>query len=279
MERGEGFGLTMAIAGHVALFGLLSAGFLATPDPVKLEPTPIEVAIVEDVGLTSTSPTPTMEEPAARLSPVEAPIEPDSAPPEPVEQPQPEAKPQPTPPKPAPAPAPNPKPAPKPPAKPSAAPPSKPATKPSAAPPSKPATNRNTAPTGRLDGIVNGLSDRATPSRSTTPPAATAGPEVKASLIAELSRKLRPHWRSPTGADIDKLRTVVRVQLDQDGKIVAIGECQQKGTVTESNRPQVALHCENAKRAIRLAAPFSSFPKEYYNVWKVIFPAFDRNLK
>lgn len=266
MDRGEGFGLTVAIAGHAALFALLSASFLAEADTVKLEQTPIEVAIVDDVGLTSTSPTPTMEEPAAKLSPVEAPIEPDSAPPEPVEKAEPAAKPQPTPPKPAPAP--NAKPQPKPPAKPT-----------SAAPPSKPTTNRTTAPTGRLDGIVNGLTDKPSTSKSTTPPAAAAGPEVKASLIAELSRKLRPHWRSPTGADIDKLRTVVRVQLDEDGKIVSMGECQQKGTVTDSNRPQVALHCENAKRAIRLAAPFSSFPKEYYNVWKVIFPAFDRNLK
>ena len=146
MDRGEGFGLTMAIAGHVALFGLLSVGFLATPDPMKLEATPIEVAIVDDVGLTSTSPNPTMEEPAAKLSPVEAPIEPDSAPPEPAAQPEPAAKPQPTPPKPAPAPNAKPQP------------PAKPV---SAAPPSKPVPNRNTAPTGRLDGIVNGLTDRA----------------------------------------------------------------------------------------------------------------------
>jgi outer membrane biosynthesis protein TonB len=265
MDRGEGFGLTMAIAGHAALFGLLSVGFLATPNPMKLEATPIEVALVDDVGLTSTSPDPTMEEPAAKLSPVEAPVEPDSAPPQPLDKAEPAAKPQPTPPKPAPAP--------------DAKPAQKPAKPTSAAPPAKPMTNRNTAPTGRLDGIVNGLTDKASPSKSTTPPAATAGPEVKASLIAELSRKLRPHWRSPTGADIDKLRTVIRVELDQSGKIVSMGECQQKGTVTDSNRPQVALHCENAKRAIRLAAPFSSFPAEYFTVWRVIFPAFDRNLK
>ncbi|HEX8301662.1 cell envelope biogenesis protein TolA [Sphingomonas sp.] len=266
MDRGESFGLTLAVVGHAALFGLLSLGFLANANTPKIEVTPIEVALVEDVGLESTSPNPTTEEPAAKLSPVEAPIEPESAPPEPVEESQPEAKPQPAPPKPAPAPAA--KPVPKPPAKPT-----------SSAPPSKPTTPRNTAPTGRLDGIVNGLTDKPSTSKSTTPPAKTAGPEVRASLIAELSRKLRPHWRSPTGADIDKLRTVVRVQLDESGRIVSMGECQQKGTVTDSNRPQVALHCENAKRAIRLAAPFSSFPTEYYNVWKVIFPAFDRNLK
>lgn len=263
IERGEGMGLTMAVAAHVALFGLLSVGFLATPNPAKLEATPIEVALVDDVGLVSTAPVPTTEEPAAKLSPVEAPVEPDAAPPMP-DKAEPVSRPQPTPPRPAPAPAAKPQPA---------------APRPtSAAPPSRPST-RTAQPSGRLDGIVNGLSDKATTSKSTTPPARTAGPEVKASLIAELSRKLRPHWRSPTGADIDKLRTVIRVQLDEGGKIVSMGECQQKGTVTDSNRPQVALHCENAKRAIRLAAPFSSFPTEYYNVWKVIFPAFDRNLK
>lgn len=266
MDRGEGVGLALAVAGHIALFGLLSAAFIAHSEPKKLENTPIEVALVDEVGLESTAPVPTVEEPAAKLSPVEAPIEPESAPPQPVEKAEPVAKPEPAPPKPAPAPVP--KPAPKPPAKPAPA-----------APPAKPVTNRATKPTGRLDGIVAGLTDKPSTSTSTTPPAKTAGPEVKSALISELARKLRPFWRSPTGADVDKLRTVVRVQLDESGKIVSMGECQQKGTVTDSNRPQVELHCENAKRAIRLAAPYNTFPPEYYNVWKVIFPAFDRNLK
>lgn len=266
MDRGEGAGLTIAVLGHVVLFGLLSVGFLATPNPVRLVPAPIDVGLIEETALESTSPTPTSEAPAAKLSPVEAPVEPDSAPPEPAPNPQPVAKPQPTPPKPAPAPEAV-KPAPK--------------TPPKAAPaqaPSRP-SNRPTAPTGRLDGLLNGISDKPTKSVSVTPPAAVAGPEAKSALKAELARKLRPHWRSPTGADVDKLRTEVRVALDEKGNILSIGECKQKGEVTPSNQPQVDLHCENAKRAIRLAAPFNTFPPEYYSVWKVIFPVFDRNLK
>lgn len=264
IDRAEGAGLTVALAGHVVLFGLLSVGFLATPNPEKLKPQPIEVALVDDIGLESTSPNPSAEAPAARLSPVEAPIEPESAPPQPVDKAQPEAKPQPAPPRPAPAP--DARPAPRPPSKPT-----------SSAPPARPSPPRNTTPTGRLDGIINGLTDKPSTSKSTTPPAAVAGPEVKASLIAELARKLRPFWKAPTGADADKLRTVVRVRLNRDGTIADIGACQQSG-ITPSNRAQAGLHCENAKRAVRLAAPFSTFPAQYYDTWKVILPAFDWRL-
>lgn len=281
MDRREGVGLTVALVGHVALLGLLSASFLAAPKPLKPESVPIEVALVDEVGLESTAPDPSTEAPAAKLSPVEAPIEPESAPPEPVQQPEPVAKPQPAPAKPAPAPVPAPDPKPvKMPVKPAPPAPAKPAAKPAPASPpaAKPATKRPTAPTGRLDGILAGLTDKPSTSKSTTPPAAKAGPEVKASLIAELSRKLRPFWRAPTGADADKLRTVIKVRLDKSGAIVGeVGECQQTG-ITESNRVQADLHCENAKKAVRLAAPFTTFPPEYYDTWKVIYPAFDWRL-
>ncbi|RYY28269.1 MAG: cell envelope biogenesis protein TolA [Sphingomonadales bacterium] len=257
MDRGEGFGLTIAIAGHAALFGLLSVGFLATPNPVKLEATPIEVAIVDDVGLTSTSPVPTMEEPAAKLSPIEAPIEPDSAPPTPVEKAEPAPKPQPAPPKPAPAPAPDAKPA-------------KP-TKPTSAPaPAKPAPNRNAAPTGRLDGIVSGLTDKASPSKSTTPPAAAIGPQVKSALAAEILRQIKPRWSPPSGADSDKLRTTVQVRLNEDGSIAGEPRVTQTG-VTDGNSAQAALHRERAIRAVKLAAPFK-LPAQFYEAWKTIAP-------
>ena len=96
MIRGsEGAGLTVSLLGHVVLFGILSVGFLATPNPLKLKPQPVEVALVDDVGLESTSPNPTSEAPAARLSPVEAPIEPETAPPEPASNPEP-SRPQPS---------------------------------------------------------------------------------------------------------------------------------------------------------------------------------------
>ncbi|MBB4100167.1 TonB C-terminal domain-containing protein [Sphingomonas kyeonggiensis] len=271
MDRTEGAGLTIALIGHVALFGILSVGFLATPNPLKLKPTPIEVALVDQVALESTSPTPTSEEPAAKLSPVEAPIEPDSAPPEPAPNPQPVAKPQPTPPKPAPAPDAV-KPAPKPlPASNSTKPAPKAPTKPAPAQaPSRP-SNRPVAPTGRLDGLLNGISDKPAKSTSTTPPAANVGPEVKAALQAEVMRQIRPHWAPPSGADSDKLRTVVQVRLNPDGSLASAPQVVGQSGVTDSNRAQADLARDRAIRAVRLAAPFK-LPPQFYEAWKVIKP-------
>ncbi|WP_294300139.1 cell envelope biogenesis protein TolA [uncultured Sphingomonas sp.] len=123
MERAEKYGLGVAAAGHVALFGLLSVGFLSTPNPVKLESKPIDISLVDEVALESAAPA-TTEAPAPAEAPEVGPVEdtapapaeaqpdPEPAPPPPAPVPPP---PKPTPPKPAPpkaAPAPAPKPAP-----------------------------------------------------------------------------------------------------------------------------------------------------------------------
>ncbi|MBB4838362.1 MULTISPECIES: TonB C-terminal domain-containing protein [Sphingomonas] len=264
MNRTEGAGLTVALIGHLALFGVLSVGFLATPNPMKLKPTPIEVALVDQVALESTSPTPTSEEPAAKLSPVEAPIEPDSAPPEPAPNPQPIAKPQPAPPKPAPAPDAV-KPAPK--------------TPPKAAPaqaPSRP-SNRPVAPTGRLDGLLNGINDKPAKSTSVTPPAATVGPEQKAALSAAIIRQIRPHWAPPSGADSDKLRTTVTVRLNEDGSLAGEPRVTAQTGITDSNRAQADLARDRAIRAVKLAAPFK-LPPQFYSAWRVIAPVLYEDL-
>ena len=56
MDRAEKVGLGIAVAGHLVLFGLLSVGFLSTPNPEKLQQTPMEVSLVKDVGLEATAP-------------------------------------------------------------------------------------------------------------------------------------------------------------------------------------------------------------------------------
>ncbi len=277
IERSESAGLTLSLLGHVALFGLLSVGFLATPNPLKLKPTPIEVALVDDVAPVSTAPNPTSEAPAAKLAPVEAPVEPEPAPPQPAPNPAPPTKPQPAPPKPAPAPVPDAvKPAPRTPPK--AAPartPAKPAT---AQAPAKPApARRPVAPTGRLDGILSGISDRPSTSKSTTPPAATAGPEVKAALGAAIIRQIRPHWAPPSGADSDKLRTTVTVRLNEDGSLAGEPRVSSQTGVTDSNRAQAALARDRAIRAVKLAAPFK-LPPQFYGAWKVIAPVLYEDL-
>ncbi|SFP77995.1 cell envelope biogenesis protein TolA [Sphingomonas rubra] len=119
MERGERLALAAAVAGHAVLFGLLSVGFLATPNPLKLEPQPIDISLVPEVAIEQTSPAPSAE-PAPSVAPEEGAPE-DAAPPEPAEAapaPEPAPAPKPAPPQPAPKPvvrpAPKPAPAPKP---------------------------------------------------------------------------------------------------------------------------------------------------------------------
>lgn len=114
LRKEEGLGLGIAIAAHVAIIAVL----LLRPHsaPVVTPPERIEVTISDDVGLTSTSPSPnsqaappvapTLGEPKPEeQAPAES--EPDPAPPEP-------APPEPAPPKPAPPKPTPPKPAPRP---------------------------------------------------------------------------------------------------------------------------------------------------------------------
>jgi outer membrane biosynthesis protein TonB len=300
MTRTEAGALGIVVVAHAVLFGLLSVGFLATPNPDKLKPAPIQVTLSDEVGLTSEAPVVSHEEMAAKKSPVEAPLEPDTAPepseqpaptpPEPEPAPQPQPKPQPAPPKPAPVakPAPTkpsptkptptkPAPAAKPaPAKPA---PAAPAAKPAPArpAPAKPASAGSPAkargpvkPTGQLEGLDLGQSDRPSRSTATTPPAATIGPQVKAALGAEVIRQLKPHWTPPSGADSEKLRTRVVVSLNRDGSLAGEPRVTQTG-ITDSNRSQAALAKERAIRAVRLAAPFK-LPPQFYDAWKTIGP-------
>lgn len=259
LDRREGAGIGLAVLGHIALFGLLTVGFLSTPNPIKLEPTPIEVSLTDEVGLVSEAPVIEREAPAERLAEVPAPVEPDSPPPAPVTEPEPAARPDPTPPKAAPAPAPRPQPK-------AAAKKSNPA--PAKAQPK--AERQQVRPTGRLSGIVDGLTDQPSKGKATRPQASQIGAAVKSSLAAEVLRQIKPHWKPPSGADTAKLRTRVIVRLNEQGEIVGSPRIEQSG-ITPSNRVQAALHKERAVRAVELAAPFR-LPAEYYEAWKTIGP-------
>jgi type IV secretory pathway TrbL component len=137
-----------------------------------------------------------------------------------------------------------------------------------------PAPPRRTA--SGLSGVVAGLSDRANPSQSTAAPAVSAGPQVQASLGAEVRRQLKPHWKAPTGADVEQLRTEVVITLAEDGRATDVRIVGTSGQ-TASNRPQVKLHQEQAVRAVRLASPFR-LPAQYYEAWKSLRVTFDKRL-
>jgi outer membrane biosynthesis protein TonB len=263
MDRAEATGLGVATAGHAALLVALTYGLATTHLPTP-KSDPIEVSFVEEAGLESTSPTPDAVEPAPLAGPENGPPAPAMpAPPEMQQVPAPQPQPQPQPraalPKPVTAPKPQPRPAP---------------SKASPAPPKRAAPRRD--PFG-LNNVVSGLNERPNSSQSTTPPAAAASAEVKASLGRMVREQLRRHWQSPSGADAELLRTELSIWLARDGSVTRVEVIGTSGQ-TASNRPQVKLHQEQALRAVRLASPFN-LPDKFYDAWKYLSPiGFDRKL-
>ena len=236
MDRAEKVGLGIAVVGHVVLFGLLSIGFLATPNPQKLQQTPMEVSLVKDVGLEATAPQsvtppaqsvapdqgepedaapPAEAEPAAEPEP--APPEPKPAPPQPRPEPKPAPKPapkaEPQPAKPEPKPQPKPKPAPvkaAPKPKPVAEEPAKPAAKPAPAKPSpaKPAAKPAAAPakasTGKPATPTKSATAKGTGSSETAKAARPRGSRLGENFLAGLtSEKSTSTSTAPRAAKID----------------------------------------------------------------------------
>jgi hypothetical protein len=208
----------------------------------------------------------------------------------------PQARPQPLPnpaPNPAPKPAPQPRAAPVPPARPAAqsraapAQPARPAAKPAPARPAPAAPadtrlrRRPDAPSGasRLGSdFLSGIAGSTAPGAARTPPAATFGPEVAASLVSGIARQIKPHWTAPQGVDADKLVTVLAWSLNPDGSLAGKPAVVQQQGITDANRAQAQRHAEQAIRAVQLAAPFN-LPAPYYAKWKRVSSfRFDRKL-
>ena len=271
MDRAEQAGLGVAVAGHILVFGALSLALVAPRTPPVTTP-PVDIQIVDEVALKDRAPQPSPVAPAPSVAPEVGP------PVEAVASPEPQAPP---PPKPVPTPV-TPKviakiATPKPTAKPA---PTKPA-------PAKPIVARSIlapvapakpTPRGARLGsdFLKGIADRPTTSASQAP-RAPAGPAVTASLAREVLRQLKPHWKAPTGADAELLRTELSIALDPDGRVTDVRVLRTTGQ-TDSNRAQVKLHQEAAMKAVKLASPFT-LPPELYSAWKLLEPVgFDKRL-
>lgn len=247
MDRAERAGLGASAAGHVLLFAILWVGYLTIkPTPVP-ERKAIEVSLVTETALESGAPQISQEAPAAKLAEEEAPIEPVQPTPTPKVEPKPTPTPQP---KAVEKPAPTPTQA-KPPAR----------VKPSG---------------GRLAGLLKGLSDDATPSRSTAAPATTITPAIQSALIAAIVRQIKPHWEGPNGPDVDALKTVLKISMARDGTVTNIQFAGTSG-VNDSNRSIAPIHKERAIKAVRLASPFQ-LPPNLYDGWKEVTVNFDWRL-
>jgi outer membrane biosynthesis protein TonB len=262
MDRAEKLGLGAATAGHVILFGLLSVGFLATPNPLKIERNPVEVTFAEDVGLEAMAPRASAQPPATSVAPELG--EPEPAPPQPAQPAQSQPAPVPPQPAPEPVPAPTPRPA-KPPVR------QQPKAAPKAAP-ARPAPAQQRPRGLRLgNDFLKGITEEASVSRTAQASAPAIGPREQASLAAELKRQLKPHWRPPSGADIEKLRVTVVASLREDGSIAGEPRVIGPTGLTPSNRAQAELFVERAVAAVKRGAPYN-FPKQYYAAWRVIRP-------
>ena len=229
-----------AVVLHLALLVLLSVQW--SRGERRFDNPPMEVDLIADTGPVSTAPEISETPPAAKLGEEDAlSREAPSAPPEP----------------PATVATPAKSAAAKPP--------------PSKAPPAKgPPARRPNTPTGRLDGIAEGLGKEATKAPGRGVPAAQTAAEVRRSIDVAIDGKILPFWRRnvPSGVDIDQLRVVIEIRLNQNGSIADIRQKGELAGKTDSNAPQQALFVERAIRSVRQAAPFD-LPAEYYDQWRV----------
>ena len=280
--------LLIALAAHVALIGALT---LSPPGKsIEAPPERMTVTFADEIADQSVSPDPNAQA-APDVAPVLGEPAPEPAPPEPAPQMvQPKPQPAPAPPIPQARPQPLPRPVPKPAPLPrvALASPPKPVAKP-APQRSAPAAaladtrlrRRPDAPSGasRLGSdFLRGIPGSTNPGTARTPPAATIGPEVAASLVSSIARQIKPHWAAPQGVDVDKLVTVLAWTLNPDGSLAGRPNVVQQLGITDANRTQAQRHAEQAIRAVQLAAPFD-LPAPYYAKWKRVSSfRFDRKL-
>jgi outer membrane biosynthesis protein TonB len=266
LSREERLGLGVAAVAHVALVGAL---WWQVRDAPTLLPIPerMTVSLADEVSLESTAPNPA--EASAAVAPELAPVPVPPPEPAPTVAPREETRPEPRPTRAA-VTRPTPRPTPTPAAS------RRPSTRPSASPAPRPTQTR--AAGSRLgDDFLEGAgaSER---SNSRGTPAATFGAAEQASLAQAINRQLKPHWSAPSGVDAEKLVTVLRWELNPDGSLSGRPQVVSQSGITDSNRPQAALHAERAIRAVQLAAPFD-LPEEFYDRWKRIREwRFDRRL-
>lgn len=251
LHREEKVGLGVAVAAHVALFGLLL--WHANREPAVIPPAErMSVSLAEDVSLEATAPDPSDVSAQAAVAPVLSP-EPEPLPQptaEPVRRPVERSVERPTP-------------APKPSAR--------------ATNPPKPTPSSKPAGASRLgDDFLNGAGDGERSERGS--PAREFGAAEQASLAQAINRQLKPHWAAPQGPDAERLVTVLAFNLNRDGSLAGNPRVVKQEGINPTNEAQAARHAEQAIRAVRLAAPFD-LPDEFYDKWKRVSAwRFDRKL-
>ena len=236
MRREESLGLALALVGHVALLGWLV--WQRAPASLPL-PERMTVTISDAAGPVSTSPEP-QAVPALDAGPVLG----EAAPPVPEQI-----------------------------ARPDPAPPLRTAPALRASPPTalktppKPPARAGAASFDQA--FSSGIAAGNPAGQAKTPPAAQLSAQQRSSWSSLIGSRVRAPWNgcAVKGLEVEQLRATVRFTLASDGSVLSIDEPQMAGT-TPANQTQVRPFRDCAVRAIRLAAPFTGLPPEFYDDWK-----------
>lgn len=255
MDRAESTGLAVATLGHVLLFGALSLGFVSTARLPPLQSDPLDVTLVDAVGLRSAAPEATVEPPAPAEAPEIAP--PEEAPPaEPA---------------PAPAPAPVPKPI---------APPVAPKPQPKQEakelpdPGERRRPDRTTAPAKKQTGsrlgadFLKGIAD-SPQGKAQTPRAAAINAQAMAGLAAAITRQFKPCYElgSLQGTPAMSILTVLRLRYNSDGTVAVPPALVEQTGVDSSNGEYARQISEVARRAVLRCTPIRLPPDLYEGGW------------
>ncbi|HEX8444445.1 MAG TPA: cell envelope biogenesis protein TolA [Allosphingosinicella sp.] len=305
MDRAEATGFGVALAGHGVLLAILSLGLASVKQPPLINE-PMEVSIVDEVGLQSAVTEVATETPAQSVAPElgppeePAPVE-EPAPPEPTPPP---PRPEPVPPPPQPKPVPKavipppPKPTPKPVSKPApvAAKPAPPKPQPKPAPPkavakpapAKPAPGKPTkaaAAPSQVSGkgqaqaargsrlgpnFLKGIGSDPSPTTSQKPTGAVMSAIALSGIKSAIQRQIQPcaNKNVDPGPGANQILVTLNVRLNPDGSLAGSPTVVETKGVNEDNRRYVNRVKDLAIAAYRGCAPLRGLPNELYRTAK-----------
>lgn len=261
MDRSEKTGLGVAIAGHVLLFGLLSASLLWRRPPTFSQP-PMDVTLATEAAMESAAPVITQRPAQSQAPEVGPPEEAAEAVPQHAPAPEPKAAP------PEPKPAPQPKPAevskPQPP-KPAAA---KPQAKPA---PEKTRGHEAAAAKPRERGsllgpnFLKGITAEKTDSHTQAPRASKIGPQDVANISGLIKRQVQPCYDlgALAGTSAMSIVTVLNLKFRADGSVSSATLVDQNG-VNGSNQQYARQLAELSRRAVLRCSPLKGLPADLY---------------
>ncbi|WP_343345425.1 hypothetical protein WJT74_00175 [Sphingomicrobium sp. XHP0239] len=264
LDAAEWGGNAAALGLHVALVAALSLS-LAKPDVIT-ESAPVFVEFVEDVGLTSSAPTPIAQEAARSMT--TDPVDNVPLPPEPMPEP-PRIEPAPAP-RPTPSPTPSPTPRPR-------------ASTPSASTPTpRPAPSRPSRPARRspgLENILEGVPD-GNSRRGNAPSPVAAAPTFSASAAASVAsiiqRQVQPcaNRQIDPGPGANQIEVTLDLRLDRSGRLSRAPRVVSTRGASGDNARYEERVKDLAVAAYQGCAPYDGLPADLYDTpsggWKAI---------